>query len=95
MLQLAASLGSAAAAGMTAHNVVGRRASQFEYFGPGPELRPFYGLAEERSDAIEAGTPFPDYLYLCGDYHNAGEEAHWSPFQVAAADYIRATYPNW
>ena len=23
------------------------------------------------------GAPYPDYLYECGDNHNAGEAAHW------------------
>ena len=91
-------LSSCEAAGMTAHNVAARRASQFEYFGPKTdEFNPdvFYHLAEDRSDAIQAGSPFPDYLYACGDEHDAGEEAHWTPFQIAAVNYIRDTYPDW
>lgn len=24
-----------------------------------------------------------------------GEEAHWTPFQIASVDYIRKTYPTW
>ena len=62
-------------AGMTSHNVASRRASQFEYYGPSTqEFNPdhFYGLAEARSDAIQAGSPFPDFLYACGDEHDAG-----------------------
>lgn len=62
-------------AGMTSHNVAARRASQFEYFGPKTsDFDPdsFYGLAETRSDAIQGGSPFPDYLYACGDEHDAG-----------------------
>ncbi len=42
--------------GMTTHNIVARRTSQFEYFGPQSEyFRPenFYGLAESRPDAIQ------------------------------------------
>jgi hypothetical protein len=42
-----------------------------------------------------SGAPFPDYLYTCGDDHDAGETAHWTPFQMAAATYIRETYPQW
>jgi len=85
-------------AGMTSHNVFAHRTSQFEYFGPASaDFHPadFYGLAVDRLDAVQAGAPFPDYLYLCGDEHDAGEEAHWTPFQLAAVDYIRDKYPNW
>ena len=85
-------------AGFTTHNEAARRASQYEYFGPESETFNstfFNGLAMERADAIQGGAPFPDYLYTCGDEHDAGEEAHWTPFQIAAADYIRYTYPNW
>ena len=84
--------------GMTTHNIVARRTSQFEYFGPASDVfhpQDFYGLAAARPDAIQGGAPFPDYLYACGDEHDAGEEAHWTPFQMAAVDYIRSTYPNW
>ena len=38
------------------HNIVGKRTSQFEYFGPASkDFNPsdFYGLADYRSDAIE------------------------------------------
>jgi hypothetical protein len=85
-------------AGMTSHNVFAHRTSQFEYFGPASATfhpNDFYGLAVDRLDAVQAGAPFPDYLYLCGDEHDAGEEAHWTPFQLAAVDYIREKYPNW
>lgn len=91
-------LKSCDAAGMTAHNVAAKRASQYEYFGPkSDEFDPsvFYNLAADRSDAIQAGSPFPDYLYACGDEHDAGEEAHWTPFQIASVNYIRETYPDW
>jgi hypothetical protein len=42
-----------------------------------------------------SGAPFPDSLFTCGDDHDAGETAHWTPFQMAAATYIRETYPQW
>jgi hypothetical protein len=38
-------------------------------------------------------TTTADYLYQCGPNHDNGEFAHWSPFQAAAASYIRARYP--
>jgi hypothetical protein len=84
--------------GFTSHNTAARRTSQFEYFGPESDTfrsSSYYGLARDRPDAVQGGAPFPDYLYACGEYHDAGEEAHWTPFQMAAADYIRATYPTW
>lgn len=62
-------------AGMTSHNIAALRASQFEYFGPETTLfqsNNFYGLAKDRYDAIQAGSPFPDYLYACGTEHDAG-----------------------
>jgi glycosylphosphatidylinositol phospholipase D len=98
LLSSAILVAAAEAAGMTAHNVGARRASQFEYFGPKTdEFNPasFYDLANDRSDAIQAGSPFPDFLYACGDEHDAGEEAHWTPFQIASVNYIREKYPNW
>ena len=67
-------------AGFTTHNIAASRASQYEYFNSSP--RAFYGLSKDRFDAIQGGAPFPDYLYTCGDDHDAGEEAHWTPFQV-------------
>lgn len=85
-------------AGFTSHNTAARRTLPFEYFGPASDTfhpEDFYGLARDRPDALQGGAPFPDYLYACGDEHDAGEEAHWTPFQMAAADYIRATYPDW
>lgn len=85
----------AESAGFTSHNTAARRASQYELFGPNFNPDDFAGLAAARPDAIQGGAPFPDYLYVCGDDHDAGEVAHWTPFQIAAATYIRATYPNW
>ena len=84
--------------GFASHNTAARRTPQYEYFGPkSSTFNPdsYFGLASDRSDAIQGGAPFPDYLYACGDDHDAGEEAHWTPFQMAAADYIRLKYPNW
>ena len=76
------------AAGMTAHNVMAHRALQhFNESVPG-----FEALARGNWPSVSAGAPFPDYLYTCGDSHDAGEEDHWPPFQVAAANYIRANF---
>jgi len=82
-------------AGFTTHNVVARRATEFERFSDEETKEAFSGLNKYRIDALQGGAPFPDYLYACGDDHDAGEEAHWTPFQQAAATYIREIYPNW
>lgn len=45
-------------AGMTSHNIVAKRAAQFEYFGPASSefnVSSFYGLSEDRYDAVQAG----------------------------------------
>jgi hypothetical protein len=73
---------------MTAHNVAARRGLRHYK----EVVSGFEDLAKNNWASISAGAPFPDYLYTCGDYHGAGEEAHWPPFQSAAAEYIRA---NW
>ena len=31
--------------------------------------------------------------YECGTDHQAGEDAHWPPFQAAAAEYINQQLP--
>jgi hypothetical protein len=31
----------------------------------------------------------------CTHSSTVGEEAHWTPFQIASVDYIRKTYPTW
>lgn len=82
-------------AGMTSHNVIARRATEYERFTSPSKVEAFKGLSRDRIDSLQAGSPFPDYLYACGDDHDAGEEAHWEPFQRAAAQYIRETYPDW
>jgi hypothetical protein len=71
-----AAIHGANGAGMTSHNVAALRASQYEYFGPESDIfhsEDFYGLADNRNDAIQAGSPFPDYLYACGTEHDAGK----------------------
>lgn len=73
---------------MVAHNVASKRAMKdFQEVVPG-----FEALLNENWDAISAGSPFPDYMYACGDFHGAGEEAHWTPWQEVAVNYTRAKY---
>ena len=67
-------LTSVNAAGMTSHNVIARRAMEYErYQGSEDKKRAFEGLSRDRIDAIQGGAPWPDYLYACGEDHNAGE----------------------
>ena len=64
-------------AGMTTHNIIARLSTLYEgRFSP-LATDGFDGLLHDRIDAMQGGAPFPDYLYACGDDHDAGEEAHW------------------
>jgi len=76
--------------GMVTHNLIAERAVEFY----NAEFDSYNDLLAAYRDALQGGAPFPDYLYSCGDDHDAGEEAHWTPFQIAAANYIRDTYPS-
>ena len=35
-----------------------------------------------------AGSSFPDWMFLCGHEHDAGEVAHWPPFVDIFTQYI-------
>ena len=53
----------------------------------------FDSSLRENHNAVLAGADFPDFLYACGsyaDHHDAGEAAHWPPFQAAAVLYLRS-----
>ena len=58
---------------MTSHNVIARRAMEFERWSSDARRSAFEGLSFDRIDAVQGGAPWPDYLYACGDDHNAGE----------------------
>ena len=70
LVTLAVTVGGA---GMVTHNVIARRATEFERWSTEDRAAAFEGLSKDRVDALQGGSPFPDYLYACGDDHNAGE----------------------
>ena len=91
------------AASMNVHTLVASRALKY-YAGVAPGL----GLTSTQAQHLEAairefpeavlgGADFPDFLYACGryaDHHDAGEAAHWPPFQAAAVNHIRSHWPD-
>lgn len=42
---------------------------------------------------FEAGSPYPDWGYLCKN--DAGETSHWQPFLYQLADYIKVHHEPW
>ena len=90
-------------ASMNVHSIVGYRAHA--YYGgvvPGDGLSneraaEFDAAIRENGPSVLGGSDFPDFLYACGNYsdhHDAGEAAHWPPFQVAAVLYVRQHWPD-
>ena len=65
-------------------------------------MPPLYAAAYDAAiqanpSAVLAGADFPDFLYACGNYsdhHDAGEAAHWPPFQAAAVRYLVRLQPD-
>jgi glycosylphosphatidylinositol phospholipase D len=90
MLALLCVAGSAAAAGMSTHCEVSTRAAVYFDHPDFPEYRE---IINAHPEAYQAGSPFPDWGYAFG-YHDASEDAHWSPFLTEFAEYIRDTYPK-
>ena len=95
-------------ASMNVHSIVGHRATSYfagvanRTAGIPPEHAAAYDAAiKEYATAVLAGADFPDFLYACGsykDHHDAGEAAHWPPFQAAAIRYLQRLQPdplNW
>ena len=81
------------ACGFTTHDLIAHRAGAYYYtdmFGG-----KYDAIVSANLDAIQGGAPFPDYLYECGSDHNDGEDAHWSPFQAAAVQYIDSLPKPW
>ena len=94
-LLLATLAASAHAAGMNTHTFVGHRTlTRFGKVGNHSAGAARYNEAiEAHGDAVLGGSDMPDFLYACGrypDHHDAGEYAHWPPFQAAAVRYLRA-----
>jgi hypothetical protein len=96
-------LDTASAASMNVHTLVGERASAyFAGVTAGEGISPTMAAAlqaviRNNTDAISGGADFPDFLYACGtyaDHHDAGEAAHWPPFQAAGIRYVRERWPD-
>ncbi|KAL0490848.1 phosphatidylinositol-glycan-specific phospholipase, partial [Acrasis kona] len=49
-------------------------------------------ILERNLGALQAGSPFPDWGYSCGNMGEESEAAHWPPFINAFAKHIRASY---
>ena len=84
----------ASGCGMNEHTVVAHRA--LNYFGKlshSPNSTLYNSILHKHPDSVLAGADFPDFLYACGDDHDAGEAAHWPPFQATAINYTR-TFPD-
>ena len=92
---LASLAASAHAAGMNTHTFVGHRTlTRFGKVGNHSAGAARYNAAiQAHGNAVLGGSDMPDFLYACGrypDHHDAGEYAHWPPFQAAAVRYLRA-----
>ena len=74
-------------AGMTSHNVIARRTLDFA----GSDA--MVDLAKARTDSIHAGAPYPDFLYACGEEHDAGEATHWTVRHSFKRDQLRPPLP--
>eukprot|EP00736_Rhodelphis_marinus_P013281 Rmarinus@m.20909 len=67
--------------------------SRFRDWYENKEFPQYESYMTRHWDALQAGTPFPDYFYLCGD-GDAAEDSHWTPFHAEMANYVRETYPQ-
>ena len=80
--------------GMEEHTSVAHRA--LSYYGKvsqSPQSQLYNDLLQKYPDSVLAGADFPDFLYACGTDHDAGEAAHWPPWQATAVNYTR-TFPD-
>lgn len=91
-LSLLASIPGILACGFTTHQVISHRAYNYYYIGADPRYPSFAELIGNQIPSMEAGAPYPDYLYECGTNHSDGEYSHWAPFQANLVTYIRQTY---
>ena len=53
---------------------------------------PYEEVLEKYKSYVQAGSPFPDWGYLCGT--PAGEDSHWPPFIASYKAYLKKTYPR-
>jgi hypothetical protein len=51
---------------------------------------PYDKILRQYHSYVQAGSPFPDWGYLCGT--PAGEDSHWPPFVEAYKAYLEKTY---
>ena len=82
------------ACGMEEHSSVAHRT--LSYFGNlthSPNSTLYNDLIRKHPNSVLAGADFPDFLYACGTDHDAGEAAHWPPWQATAVNYTR-TFPD-
>lgn len=94
---------AARGASMNVHTLVGERAhAYYSGLAPGVGITPAQQAAFEAAirgnlDYVAGGSDFPDFLYACGayaDHHDAGEAAHWPPFQAASIQYVQSNWPD-
>lgn len=62
--------------GMVVHMDVSSRA--IKAFKSADPTYPYEEILEKYNSYVQAGSPFPDWGYLCGT--PAGEDSHWPPF---------------
>ena len=73
--------------GMLVHMDVSERALNSFYTN---SSYPYEDVLHNHHSYVQAGSPFPDWGYLCET--PAGEASHWPPFINALKAYIEATY---
>lgn len=55
-----------------------------------PNQYPYEEVIRKYRTYVQAGSPFPDWGYLCNS--PAGEASHWPPFVDAYIAYLNKTY---
>jgi hypothetical protein len=70
--------------GMVVHMDVSARA--LKSFKSNDSSYPYDEVLRTHNSYVQAGSPFPDWGYLCGT--PAGEDSHWPPFVEAYKAYL-------
>lgn len=76
--------------GMMIHMDVTERA--LNSFRSSDDSYPYEEVLHKYHSYVQAGSPFPDWGYLCET--PAGEDSHWPPFVAAYKAYMLKTYPR-
>lgn len=76
------------ACGMVVHMDVSERA--LNSWRATDDTYPYEAILRQYHSYVQAGSPFPDWGYLCGT--PAGEATHWPPFVDAYKKYLEKTY---